>query len=242
MQPDTRMSNPFPHLLILGHRGAPAEALENTLRAFELALRRGADGVELDVRPAEDGTPVVIHDDGLERTFGMSGLVSELSWPALQRLTGARLPSFEQAAAWAAASGAWLNVELKAEGVEAEVIRILRGHGLMSRAFLSSFDEAIVARVGEVAPDALRFFLTETWDDAAHDRLNRSGAAGVCLRVDAATPLALEVLRHEGLPVVVWTVDDVTRIGHLLAAGVAAIITNHPETGVAARRGAGASG
>jgi glycerophosphoryl diester phosphodiesterase len=236
------MSNPFPRVLILGHRGAPAEAPENTLRAFELALQRGADGVELDVRPAEDGTPVVIHDDSLQRTFGMSGLVSGLSWPALQRLTGARLPSFEQTAAWAAASGAWLNVELKAAGAEEEVIRILRGHGLMSRTFLSSFDEGIVARVGELAPDALRFFLTERWDDAAHDRLIRSGAAGVCLRVDATTPLALDVLRHEGLPVVVWTVDDPARIGHLLAAGVAAIITNHPDAAVAARRAAGASG
>lgn len=234
------MSNPFPHVLILGHRGAPAEAPENTLRAFELALRHGADGVELDVRPAEDGTPVVIHDDGLERTFGTAGLVSELSWPALQRLTGARLPSFEQAAAWAAASGAWLNVELKAGGVEEEVIRILRDHGLLNRTFLSSFDERIVARVGRVAPDAVRFLLTETWDDAAHDRLIRSEAAGVCLRVDAATPLALEVLRHEGLPVVVWTVDDPTRIRHLVAAGVAAIISNHPGTAVTARREAGA--
>jgi glycerophosphoryl diester phosphodiesterase len=236
------MSNPFPHVLVLGHRGAPAEALENTLRAFELAIRAGADGVELDVRPARDGTPVVIHDDALERTFGIAGRVSEMSWPALQRVTGARLPSFEQVAAWAAASGAWLNVELKAGGAEDEVIRILRRDDLMRRTFLSAFDAEVVARVGEVAPDALRFFLTESWDDAALDRLNRSGAAGVCLRVDAATPLALEVLGHEGLPVVVWTVDDPVRIRHLLAAGVAGIITNHPDAAVAARRAAGLSG
>ena len=108
--------NPFPRLLVLGHRGAPEAALENTLEAFATAMRQGADGVELDVRPASDGTPVVIHDDSLQRTFGVQGSVSSLSWPALQRLTGARLPSLQQVAAWAAASGAWLNVELKAPG------------------------------------------------------------------------------------------------------------------------------
>ena len=101
------MPNPFPRLLILGHRGAPQEATENTLESFSLAVSQGADGVELDVRPAADGTPVVIHDDALDRTFSTQGKVAGLAWPALQRLTGARLPSLQQAAAWAASADAW---------------------------------------------------------------------------------------------------------------------------------------
>lgn len=230
------MINPFPHLLVLGHRGAPADALENTLRSFELALRHGADGVEIDVRAAQDQTPVVIHDATLERTFGVEGAVADLTWPAIQRITGGRLPSLQQVTAWAAASGAWLNVEMKTSGVEAETLQILAGHGLTERAFLSSFDPDIVAKLGQIAPEARRFFLTETWDDAARDRLTDSGAVGVCLQVDAATPLALEVIRHEGLPVVVWTVDEPARIVQLASAGVAGIITSQPARGVAALR------
>ena len=230
------MSNPFPHPLILGHRGSPVEAPENTLRSLELALRHGADGVEIDVRPASDGTPVVIHDADLRRTYGLAGEVANLSWEAMQRLTGARLPSFQQVAAWAAASGAWLNVEMKAGGAEVEVLRILREHGLLRRTFLSSFDEGIVARVGEVDREALRFFLAEEWNDTVRDRLAATGAPGLCLKVDAATPLALDVLRHEGLPVVVWTVDDPARMQELLTAGVAGIITNQPATAVAVAR------
>lgn len=57
--------------LVIGHRGAPAHQPENTLRAFREAMRAGADGVELDVREARDGTLVVHHDpvlagDGVE--------------------------------------------------------------------------------------------------------------------------------------------------------------------------------
>ncbi|MFN2579189.1 MAG: glycerophosphodiester phosphodiesterase [Pyrinomonadaceae bacterium] len=48
--------------LIIGHRGAAAVAPENTLASFARALRDGADGIELDVRLAGDGVPVVIHD------------------------------------------------------------------------------------------------------------------------------------------------------------------------------------
>lgn len=230
---------PFPALLVLGHRGAPGDALENTLESFAAAVRQGADGVEIDVRPAADGTPVVIHDPSLERTFGRSGVVADLSWPALQRITEARLPTLQQTAAWAASSGAWLNVELKAAGVETAVAAILDTHDLLERSFVSSFDERIVASMGEIEPRTTRFFLTDEWNDQARERLVQSRASGVCLRVDAASALNLEVLRAEGLPVVVWTVDEAARVAELGRAGVAAIISNRPGTAAEALIAAG---
>jgi glycerophosphoryl diester phosphodiesterase len=54
--------------LIIGHRGASALAPENTMVAFEQAMRDGADGIEFDVRLARDQVAVVIHDAGLRRT------------------------------------------------------------------------------------------------------------------------------------------------------------------------------
>lgn len=230
------MSSPFPRLLILGHRGAPEEALENTLESFALALRQGADGVELDVRLAADGEPVVIHDGTLKRTFGLRGEIASLTWPALQRLTGARLPSLQSVAAWAAAAGAWLNVELKVAGAEEGVLAIIDEHGLMDRTLFSSFDPAVVGRLAGLRPDARRFLLTERWDDVARDGLLVALASGVCLRGDAASALNLEVLRQEGLPVVVWTVNDPRRMVELAQLGVAAIITNRPAAAVAALR------
>jgi glycerophosphoryl diester phosphodiesterase len=230
------MHNPFPRTLILGHRGAPNEAPENTLASFARALEQGADGVELDVRRARDGVPVVIHDDALERTSGIRGRVADLEWPALARLTGATLPSLEQAAAWAAASGAWLNVEIKAPRVEEATLEVLRTAGLVERSFVSSFDPAIVAEVGRLEPSLLRFLLTEAWDEAAQNAVAESDAHGVCLHIDAATPLTLEVLRNDALPVVIWTVDTPSRIRELLEAGVAALITNRPRVAAEVRR------
>src|SRR5688572_9302031 len=107
-----------PRPLILGHRGARHESLENTLASFSVALEQGADGVELDVRAARDGVPMVIHDESLDRTHEVPGRVAALDSGALMRLTNARLPTLEQTVAWAASSGAWLNIELKVAGVE----------------------------------------------------------------------------------------------------------------------------
>jgi glycerophosphoryl diester phosphodiesterase len=65
--------------LIIGHRGASALAPENTLAAFERAMRDGADGIEFDVRLARDAVPVVIHDAGLRRTGLREGEVESLT-------------------------------------------------------------------------------------------------------------------------------------------------------------------
>jgi glycerophosphoryl diester phosphodiesterase len=72
--------------LILAHRGAAGEAPENTMAAFELAARQGAEGIEFDVHLSADGIPVVIHDARLERTTSGNGRVSDHKFSTLRRL------------------------------------------------------------------------------------------------------------------------------------------------------------
>ena len=72
--------------LIIGHRGASTVAPENTLAAFARAWDAGADGVELDVRLARDGVPVVIHDATLRRTGLREGIVAEMTSAELGKI------------------------------------------------------------------------------------------------------------------------------------------------------------
>src|SRR5262245_38511469 len=92
---------------ILGHRGAPREAPENTLTSLRRALELGLDGVEYDVHAAQGGEPVLIHDETLDRTTDLSGPVaaralSELvhadagGWFA-RRFVGEPVPLLEEA-------------------------------------------------------------------------------------------------------------------------------------------------
>lgn len=231
---------PFPtdRPLILGHRGAPAEAPENTMRGFRLALEHGADGVELDVQPAADGTPVVIHDLSLDRTTDRAGSVAALPWSAIARARsrGEPVPRLEEAAAWAAETGAWVNVEIKSPGAEQASVAAMRVAGVMERTVFSSFLPQVLAEVGRVAPDAVRYFLTERWDGEVRRAVRELGAHGVCPHHSIATPALLKELRESGLGAVVWTVDDPARIRELLRTGVAAVITNRPDVGAAVLR------
>ena len=68
---------------ILGHRGAPREAPENTRASLRRALALGLDGFEYDLRASADGEAVLLHDATLERTTDARGLLSERRLPEL---------------------------------------------------------------------------------------------------------------------------------------------------------------
>ena len=65
--------------LIIAHRGASAIAPENTLAAFRQAISDGAEGIEFDVRLANDGVPVVFHDARLNRVSKNDGRVIDFT-------------------------------------------------------------------------------------------------------------------------------------------------------------------
>lgn len=77
-------SRRFP--LIIAHRGDSKNAPENTISAFQSALQRGADGIELDVRLTKDGQLVVYHDRLLGRTTAGDGPVNHQTLDAVRRM------------------------------------------------------------------------------------------------------------------------------------------------------------
>lgn len=163
--------------LVIAHRGASADAPENTLAAFALAFEQGADGVEFDVRLARDGVPVTIHDATLDRTSRRRGLVSDFSsdelaavdvgsWFAsaskgVQRASFADevIPTLAQVFDLAAPRARALYVEMKFEPQEdygplaARVVEGISNFRLEDRAVVESFNLEAVGLVKRIAPN-----------------------------------------------------------------------------------------
>src|SRR5512140_2542862 len=130
---------------IIAHRGASADAPENTLAAFRLALELGADGVELDVWRCATGEVVVHHDEDTRRVAGAALLVPDAPLAALraldvgawkgERFRGERIPLLAEVLA--ALPAAVVNVELKSRGrdvrLAAAAARVLRASGAQGR-------------------------------------------------------------------------------------------------------------
>ena len=64
--------------IIIGHRGAPSLAKENTIESFKLAFKAGLQGVELDVQITQDDKLIVFHDWIIINKNGKSNNISSL--------------------------------------------------------------------------------------------------------------------------------------------------------------------
>ncbi len=74
-------------VVAIAHRGEPVGHRENTLPAFAAAVALGADMVEIDLRRTRDGAIVVLHDQTLERLWGLEASVGDVD---LAEVRGAR--------------------------------------------------------------------------------------------------------------------------------------------------------
>jgi glycerophosphoryl diester phosphodiesterase len=217
---------------VLGHRGAPTLARENTIAAFLAAARLGADGVELDVRRTADGALVVHHDPVIP---GVG---------AIAHLTVADLPDDVPLldAALDACFGLMVNVEIKnspiepdhdpAEHTAAEVAALIAERRRRDRAadqvVVSAFTLPTIDAVKTADPTLPTGWITlssvdQAWALAAtvehgHDAIHPQEQAVTGELVDRA--------QAEGVAVRAWTVDDPDRIRVLDDLGVDALITN----------------
>ena len=222
--------------LVLGHRGASAEAPENTLAAFGRAIDLGADGFELDVWRCGSGEAVVIHDEDAMRTGQSPRRVTRTSLPLLREIDVGGEPIPTLAEVLEAFPSAVVNVELKSGrvpdlGLAREVARTLRQQQAGARVVVSSFSAALLAAFRALAPGVASGYLVAPgalWQARAFAAVRLLRPAAIHPARQLVTPARVEAWGRSGLRVLVWTVDDPAEVERLAALGVAAVVSNVP--------------
>lgn len=222
--------------IVYGHRGASADAPENTLEAFALARAQGAGGVELDVRRCIDGDMAVHHDAQLPDGRRIVEL-TRVDLPATSCTLADALDECE---------GIVVNIEIKNVPVDPDhdpecrladaVVALLRERDGRDRVLVSSFGLPTVDRVRALDPTVPTALLTfvDPSGPRAIETAARHGHQAIHPHV-ATVDAAYVVLAHDhGLAVNVWTVDDPERIRELADWGVDGICTNVPAVAIAA--------
>ncbi|MGA9304091.1 MAG: glycerophosphodiester phosphodiesterase [Candidatus Sulfotelmatobacter sp.] len=210
--------------LLLGHRGARAEKSvhENTLASFDLALARGCDGFEFDLRLTADGHAVVCHD---ETTHGLKIAESSAERLVLPQL-GEVLTRYQDTA--------FLDIELKVSGLEAIVTDLLRKHAPAHGFVLSSFLPEVLRAIHESDATIPLGLICETQAELSGWR---------SLPVQYVIPhrklvgkrLIDEIQAAEN-KILVWTANATVDMKRFSKWGVDGIISDHPKRLVRALR------
>ena len=239
---------------VIAHRGASAEAPENTLPSFLRGIEHGADAIEIDVHVTADEVPVVLHDPTVTRTTSGEGPAATLSWRKLRELDagarftldggatypyrdrGIRIPSVDELLA-AIPAHLPLIIEVKALHAQWPLRRVLERFKAASRCIVASFDAGSLDAFSEppFTRGASRREVIELVARTAAGRApGRVPYRAICppnVYYGVPVPMGLIVrgARRLGATVHVWTVDDPREARRLWNQGVNGIISNVPR-------------
>lgn len=250
---------PADNFLVIAHRGASAYAPDHTLVAYEMAVQMDADYIELDLQLTKDGKLVALHDavislQDVDRT------VADITLDEL-KLYSPGEEFNEENPTYATAAYEDLHVvgldeivrhfgnttnyyiEIKSPnsypGIEAELLRQLRQHGLLSteddipKVIIQSFDADSLKQVFDMEP-SIPLIKLYTFDSAAHlskKELRDLGnyASGIGIDGKAVTKKLVDSMHMEGLDVHAFTVNEEEMMRTLMSYGVDGIFTDKPD-------------
>jgi len=225
------MTFPQHHHAVIAHRGVSSRAIENSIRAFELAVENPwarCDAIELDVHTTRDGDIVVHHDPILASGRKISTSTSaEVRRELLA--DGSRIPTLAEVLA---ISGR-LTVHIEVKGIEDRYDEVLlsqiRGAPHPERCRIHGFDHRVVARLGAQAPEVTTGVLSSSYPLDPIEPVLAAGARVLWQQESLIDEDLVARCRAAGIEVIAWTVNDATRAVELVGMGVVGLCGNWPE-------------
>jgi glycerophosphoryl diester phosphodiesterase len=232
----------------MAHRGFDLDGLENTMKAFEAAVRLGFRYVETDVHATRDGHLVAFHDDTLDRVTDSTGTITEMSWRQVSR---ARIGGKEPVPLLEDLLGTFpelrLNIDIKSSGAVLPLVRAIERTRAHDRVCVTSFSDqrreaAIMRLTAPVATSAGQNTTAAFRAAASLPPLVRPAVVAKALRhvdgvqvpphrygIEVVNPTTVAAAHEVGRFVHVWTVNEVPEMVRLLDLGVDGIMTDRAD-------------
>jgi len=216
------------------------------MAAFRLAAESGVKWIEFDVHLTQDGMPIIIHDDTLDRTTNRKGNVADLSWVDIQQLdagswfdakfSGERVPHMKEVLNLALERKLRPMIEIKPSPGRTQATTMVTlieaaqiwPHTLPPPMILS-FDREALGIASTLQPHWPRGISFEVWQDDWREQAAKVGAEALVMDSDFLTHERMINLQHGGLPVLVYTVNEADRAKQLLDQGARALFTDQPK-------------
>ncbi len=238
---------------IVAHRGASDAAPENTIAAFQLAWKLGADMIEGDFYLTADGQIVALHDKTTKRTAGAELAVAKSTLAQLRTLDvgawkgpqfrGQRIPTLAEVLA-IVPKGKKILIEIKCgpEIVPQLKRELDQAQLLPEQTIVIAFDQSVVRAVKDQIPKIKAYWLTSYKQDKQTKKwsptldevlvsLRRCGADGLDTQANETivNTQFVQAIRQGGYEFHAWTIDEPHLARHFQRLGVDSITTNRPR-------------
>ena len=237
---------------VVAHRGFSAAAPENTLSSVKKAIECGAQGCEIDIRATADGVIVLSHDDNFKRATGFDKPVNKMTFADVQKLDassikkefvttfkGEKVPTFEDVLKTLKGTSCKPIIEVKADGFEEEVVRLIQKYDLVDKCAIIDFSAKRVKKYLALDPKLTVAWLC-SYDKKKYSEsevieivtktLRDCGTNLVDIYYGNVSPAFLAAMKKEKCHVWCWTVDKEADVQRLLSLdGIESITSNRPD-------------
>ncbi len=231
------------HLQIIAHRGATADAEENSLKALVKATDMKVDAVEFDVMLSNDGELVVFHDSLLYRMTGKNGRVQDFPRDTLRSfhlmnkkgfLSDDCIPSLDEVLdSLGERIHCYIEMKYGNKLLEKKLVNMIEQRGLVHKVTIQSFDNGSLKRVHALNPDISLLFLIYDNNrppcvpglEADFEHVQRFGIYHGIVNMEILNYLK-DYYRKK---VDVYTVDTCSDLDEAYYPYIDGIITNEPE-------------
>ena len=243
--PLTQVRRPF----IIGHRGIPSQAPENSMGGLKRAVELGADIIEYDIFVTIDDRIVVMHDSTINRTTNGTGVVEEMTLAQLRNniklndTTGLYpnelIPTLDEVFDEFKEQDVIHFIEIKS-GKE-QIIPVLRSliedKAMFDNSVVISFNESQIGRVREQIPEIATGFLNTAVASmgdvprSVRNAINKLAPMRATYNPEQ-TPLSNDLIQqliYRGITTWPWTVRDINSHYRLTMMGVAGITTDYTQ-------------
>lgn len=237
---------------IISHRGANRLAPQNTLPAFEAALKIGVDGFETDVHLTSDGVPVICHNYKVNETSDGIGKISAMTYDEFKAydfggyfspdFKGTTAPSLDEfLRLCAGADLEIINIEIKPSlendmSVVSKTIQMVKDYGLFDKLLISSFSSKMLLVAKKTDKQCKTAYLYSPDKREAHSIWHRAaefakeiGACALHPNKCYVTKEYVKKAHDAGVAVNVWTVNKVNEMKKFIEMGVDGLITDCPD-------------
>lgn len=225
---------------VVGHRGDPAAAPEETFASFDAGFAAGAKYCELDIRESADGVLVISHDATLTRVTGENLKISKTPFAQLQQAKQANGEPIHSLAElfqhYQNRPNTRFLIETKKKkkkpvDMEPKLAALVKQYHMSKRVMFHSFSAYSVTTLAQELPKVPRYLLGKDLDDIT--LANLQAVTGVSLPEDQITPTFIKQLHDWHKQVFVWSEMDENAklIAQLTADNIDGLITNYPNVG-----------
>ncbi len=231
--------------LNIAHRGFSGKYPENTMIAFEMAVKAGCDGIETDVQLTKDGVPVICHDETIDRTTNGTGFIKDYTYKELQRFDagikfsdefkGIKIPTLDEFLQYAKDKNLYINLELKNgiilyENLEKIVINKLYQYNMENRAILSSFNHYSMVECKNIDSTISTGLLYEAGLYQAEKYAEYVGANALHPQFFSVIHKPIvDAIKSKNIKINTYTVNEEIYMKKLIDLGIDGIITNFPD-------------